>query len=202
MIVATRYATQVIPLLGLTATDTVLLVGAAYGWEVEAFKAALPGITCVGTETSSYIHSVAAETETLELRTIISLAGLDPDTGEGAAILAEIDDGGIRMRETVLNEGLQNNGSRNRVKNSWGGGNADWAISMQVLPWITDQEALDLSANMHLVANNVAHLTRPFLPNRGPEPEPLWNWKTGPDWKLFLPNDTIITDPGNTLEMF
>ena len=202
MQVAMRYATQVVPLLGLTATDTLLVVGAAYGWEVEAFKSVLPFLLVVGTETSSYIHSVAGETETVELRFIIQQAGLDPDSGEGAAILAEIDDGGLRMRETVLNESMSNNGSRNRVKDSWGGGKADWAISMQVLSWLDDQECIDMADRMHLVANNVAHLTKPFLPGQGPEPEPIWNWKTGEDWKLFFPNDTIITDPDNTLEMF
>ena len=203
--------------LRLSNTSSVIIVGAGFGWASEAIKELLPSITLVSTDSSTLIQSKKDEVETSEYRAAIIAAGLDPDRGEGASILAQIDDEGPRARVDILNEDGLSVASRAAIQQAVGG-KANWAVTDGgVLQWLTDIECQELSAAFHQIAINVAHVITPYMPEKAeiPEPEPLWNWKyatqeerdkaesvkqetrdlqwyTSEDWKTLLPDDSII----------
>jgi hypothetical protein len=109
----------------------------------------------------------------------ITASGLDPTGGNGLTIFNKVEgDAGTKARVPIEDENLSNNGSRNRVRNLNGGVNYDWAISERVIESLDDAECLTLSANMHLVATNVAHIFEMFIPYKADPSEPNpWNWK-------------------------
>ena len=202
-------AAGLIESLNLTVADRVLLVGDTFGWVAEAMAAR--GINAMAAENGTYSQAAKDETETAMIRARIVAAGLDPDTGVGAQCLTALDDGGLRARMSVLDEGMATNGSRNRVSNSLGG-NPTWAITMGVATWATDAEMVKLSADLHRFAANVAHVLTPYDDNRASEdePDPVNNWKrvsedraltnkiesqpwfTSRSWKALLPDDWIV----------
>ena len=202
-------ASALIKSLDLVVADRVLLVGDNFGWMTEAFAAR--GINAVAADNGAYSQMAKDETETAMIRARIVAAGLDPDTGVGAQALAALDDGGLRARAPVLDEGMETNGSRNRVSNSLGG-NPTWAITMGVATWATDAEMVKLSVDLHAFAAEVAHVLTPYDDNRASEdePDPVNNWKrvsedkaltnkietqpwfTSRSWKALLPDDWIV----------
>jgi hypothetical protein len=158
---AARHAQGLRDTLSLTATDNIILVGSGYSWTVEWVHAVWPAANVVGLDTSTHVQATKATPETAELRQIITDAGLDPDAGLGAMILAEIDDGGNRAREPVIDEDLANNGSINAVKSALGIPNnqaIDWAISESVLETMGAAAAIETATRMSNAATNVAHL--------------------------------------------
>lgn len=187
---------EVVGRLALSETSRIVVVGAAFGWEIEVLRELLPGVAVVGTDTSPWIHATGGQSETTEIRAALVAAGLDAAAGQGREIALAVDDGGPRMRESVLDEDLASGASRSRVLAEIGG-TCDWAISSHVLTWLDDAEAVTLSSRMGRLGGQVAHVVRPFSTEKAAEagePPPVWNWKTGAAWKALLPKDTIITD--------
>jgi hypothetical protein len=99
-------AQQLVTILGLTSTSTIAVVGAAYGWLEEALLEALPGLTIVSVDTGALIHTQKAQTETASIRAAIIAAGLDPDSGTGASVLAQADDGNPRAWNRSANAAI------------------------------------------------------------------------------------------------
>ncbi len=192
--IARRHAEGLVRALGLTDGQRIGIAGGGFGWTAEELARLLPNSRIVTTDTSSWVHANKDLPATANYRAAIQKAGLDPDSGGGAALLAEMDDGGAQARVTILDEELSNDGSRNRVRQAVGG-TLDWAISEEVLPWLVDNECVELDGWMRRLAPNIAHLLTPYRANVAaePEPPPVWNWKTGDDWKLMLPDSTIVT---------
>lgn len=118
-ILAQQWATLQ-PVLLIQPTDKVCVVGAGFGWGIEALVAE-SGATVVGVDISDYVMAEKDNTEEAELRAAIAAAGLDPDTGKGAIILAGIYDGQPRSNVVILNEDMQTNQSRNAIKSAIGG---------------------------------------------------------------------------------
>lgn len=158
---AARRAGDLIRKLGLTDRSSVVVVGAAYGWTVEAMAAAVPGIKVVGTDISSLIHTEKAKTETADYEAAIVKAGLDPKSGDGAAHLALMDDGGTRGRTTVVNEDGESAGSMTAIKDALGSGTVDWVITEGVLQGFTDAEAAAWATKIGGMAANVLHILTP-----------------------------------------
>lgn len=143
--------------LNLSASDPTLIVGAGFGWGIEGIRAALPGIIVCGTDLSQYIHDEKANSETAELRQRIVDAGLDPDTGRGAEILAAIDDGLARTDPNVivLQEDAQTNTSRNAIRaaldNNW----PNVCIVEDIVDdTVTDAEITQVNNALNLFAGN------------------------------------------------
>ena len=212
--VARAHAKGLQKALNLTLNSRIVLVGAGFGWTVEAVKETWPTAKIAAVDISAWVHTEKDKRETADYRVALQAAGLDPDGGPGANLLADMDDGGPRARVTILNEDLASTQSRQRVK-QWLSENAvDWAITEEVLPWLDDAECQALSNRMHGLATNVAHLLTPYLPNKrqAEEPPPIWNWKypsapnggvvqqlwdqpwyTVDNWTALLPSDTIVS---------
>ena len=110
------------PVLNILSTDKVCVVGAGFGWGVEAIVAET-GATVVGIDISDYIAAEQGNTEEAELRAAITVVGLDPDTGRGADILAFASDGLPRSNVVVLQNdaasGPQRNAIRTALGNKW-----------------------------------------------------------------------------------
>jgi len=211
MSVCDARARDLIDGLGFTVKDTVLIVGAGFGWLAECLKIRLPGIMTVCTDISPWIHFAKNETETAEIDAAVRAAGILPGTEAYDAAMTALDDGGTRARETVENVDILDTVARKGLLNKYGP--FTWAITEQVLPWLTDTEAVALDDAMHaVIPNRVAHLTSLFMDdfeNEPPEPNP-WNWKhlTGKastrsdletlswygatSWKSLLPRSTIV----------
>lgn len=211
--IARAHAKGLVAALGLTDGQSITISGGGFGWTAEELAKLLPNSRIVTTDTSSWVHAQKDSPATVNYRAAISKAGLDPDSGEGTALLADMDDGGAQARVTIIDESLANNGSRNRVRQAVGG-TLDWVISEEVLPWLFDDECVEVDGWMRQLSSNVVHLLTPYMADKAdaPEPLPVYNWKYpsapnggvlqkmwdlpwyGQDnWKALLPDSTIVT---------
>ena len=118
-ILAARWAAMA-PVLAISPPELCLIVGAGFGWGVEAFIAET-GCTTVGIDISDYIDAEKANTEEAEIRAAIIAAGHDPDSGHGAAVLAGVFDGQPRSNVIILKEDASTNTSRQAIRSTLGG---------------------------------------------------------------------------------
>ena len=192
--------------MGWTAPGPILvIVGAGFSWLTEAFETELGFTSIVGVDVSPYIQSAKDQPASDDLDDAILAVGLNPATGEGLArknlILSTYDPGGgnrTRSSRTVLAEDGKTNQSRNRIRQALGlSGNAqpDWLLSENVIERMTDAEIVADSASLRAWVPQVAHYVQPRDARHLPGPDANghdWNAKTAEEWKLLLPNDTII----------
>jgi len=108
------------PVLNIQSTDKVCVVGAGFGWGVEAL-AAESGATVVGIDISDYIAAEQPNTEEAEIRAEITAVGLDPDTGRGAEVLAFAYDGSVRSNVVVLQNDASTGPQRREIRTALGG---------------------------------------------------------------------------------
>lgn len=188
----TRPWLSVIEALGLAPGSTVVVLGSGFSWDAEVIASL--GHTVVGVETSSYVEDNKDTSYEVDYRAQITGMGYDPDSGAGAALLAEWS-ALPRTQATILLENLNGNQSQRRVRQALGlSGNtkADWAITANVLPVLSDGEASAVDDNGHQIADNVAHYT-PVKSIKYPgRQRPDFNWHTLAEWKALLPNSTLI----------
>lgn len=186
-------AAKFIELLNIQTTDTVLILGAGFGWTVEAMEQA--GIVdVVGVDTSPYINAAATSTEEADIDNAITAVGLDPTVGEGATIKATLFDGGniSRTSKGIKNEDLNSGQSRNRLRQALGNQPPDIAITEHLIESLTDQEVTDLTARVTAFAPaiRIAH----FVITTNVSDRTDLNMKTLDQWKLLLPTATIIEE--------
>lgn len=118
-VLANMWSTLV-PILGLVSTDHVCVVGAGFGWGVEALTAET-GATTVGIDISDYIAFEQAGTEEMELRAGIVAVGLDPDAGRGPELMGHIFDGQPRANVVVLQNNAASGPQRQAIRTALGG---------------------------------------------------------------------------------
>lgn len=192
---AQERAQRVASIMGWTAPGPVIVVvGAGFALLAEAWEAI--GFTRVASvDISPYIQGAKTTSDEADVRAEIVAAGLDPDAGRGAAILAQWSDGGPKTRASrgVLNEDCNTQQSRNRVRQALGlSGNTqpDWLVSENVLDSLTDAEAQTDSARLKAWVPNLLHLvTCRHLPGTQ---DPDHNWHTLEEWAVLLPGDVLI----------
>ena len=125
------------PVLNIASTELVCIVGAGFGWGVEAFIQET-GCTTVGLDVSDYVDVAKTETEEAEIRQAIIDAGHDPDSGHGAAVLAATCDFQPRSNVIILKEDMHTNQSRGAIRAALGG----WP-SVVIFEDIIDQTFVD-----------------------------------------------------------
>ena len=154
------------PVLAFNGTEKVCIVGAGFGWGVEAFIAET-GCVTVGIDISDYIHAEKDNTEETELRQEVINAGLDPDTGTGAFLLSQVYDGQPRTDPSivVLQEDMQTNTSRNAIRSALGGWPDVVIFEDLVDDNVTDQEITQANnaANLFAGTQRVIWVYRPTL---------------------------------------
>jgi hypothetical protein len=108
------------PILSIQASDDVCVAGAGFGWGVEALFAET-GANVVGIDISDYIAANYSVSEETEIRAEITAAGLDPDTGRGADVLAFAYDGQPRTSVIVYQEDMSSSESKSAIRTALGG---------------------------------------------------------------------------------
>lgn len=173
----------------LDATTPVVVVGAAFGWTVEALGAL--GVPVVGTDISEFVHGRKDTSEDEDIVRAIQVAGLDPTKGEGLKHFGRLRNGGVRTRGVVLNETNADAASRSRVRAALKNKQPALVISEDVMTSLTDQEALTLRAQMAEYGAPLCHFV---TENANPEPPFSFNSKDIAGWKALFLNDTIVAD--------
>ncbi len=176
-----RRGASLVRALKILDGQAVAVVGSAWCWTGEGIAEALPASTVFGIDNSKYVQATKDQDETAEITEALLAAGLDP-AGDGAAYI-EAYKGEQRSRLDILDIDILD---RQALKVFEPEPALDWAISDDVLPWLSDGEALELDRNMRRISTKVAHFVTPWMEDqaaRGPEPEPLWNWKTVEAWR-------------------
>ncbi len=171
------WAEKLVPALGLKSTDVVAHIGATFGWTAEEINKLVPGITVACIDTSAWVHLAKGETETAEIEAAVQAVGILPVMTVYAEVMDFLDDGGTRARRVIENEDVATGKGRTNLKSKYG--NFTWAVTDNVLPWLTDAEAVDLDAAMHKLAPNVAHQVSPYDHRYDGKLEPfqVLNWK-------------------------
>jgi hypothetical protein len=156
------------PILNIASTEHVLIVGAGFGWGVEAFIAET-GCTTVGIDVSDYINAEKNNTEETEIDAAIVAAGLDPAAGRGAAIKAYVYDAQPRTNVIVLQENAQTNTSRQAIRAALGNNWPDVCIVEDLIDAATtDAEITQVNNALNLFAGNqrVIYVTGKGYPGR------------------------------------
>lgn len=185
-----RRAQQFVSILGLTLSDRILIVGAGFGWTVEALAGM--GYTVIGTDVSAYIQGNKTLSEDSDVSASISAVGLDPTTGEGLLHFNRLRGDGTRTRGIVLNEDSSSNPSRNRVKTALGS-DPTIIITEDLVTSLTDSECATLQSAIIRYATGIrtVHFLTEFANSNPPF---LFNSKSMVEWKALFPTSTIIAD--------
>jgi hypothetical protein len=207
--------------LPLVGTESVLIVGAGFGWGAEELLAAMPGLDIVCIDTGSWIQAEKDNTEETYITAALAAQNITALDGRFAVAMTHTNLG----KRAQFEEGNPNAGVHN-IDLSTGQGRSearkllkthnsfDWAISEDVLAWLTDAECTQMDTAGHQVATNVCHYTTLYDPRFDGElePDPIWNWKylnpaddqgwnklnpipawyTETNWATLLPNSWII----------
>ena len=196
-----------VPLLGLTPTSSIVLVGASYGYSLEILAADFGITRVIGLETSAGIRTKMAQSEDADVQAAIEAVGLSMATDDGLAAYARLRDRPGQPRSTktadVLNEDMANNASRNRVRQALlGKGGTTWdVITENVCTVLSDAECTTLSGRAHTLAgiarlihlNSTARIKTNAEGSQRFDLNPGYNSKTVQEWKALLPADTIVS---------
>jgi hypothetical protein len=169
----------------------IVIVGGGFGWVAEGLIG-LGFLNVVVAETSPYVLSEMDNTDEAEIRGNITDAGLDPDTGRGAEVLANATTPAARRGTTaVVNADVMTDAGRDAIKSALGG-NPQIVVTEDVTTSLTDQECLDLSVACHAFPGQetVIHAVSTLQPDGSQNP--VFNWKTLAAWKALIPGDTWI----------
>lgn len=109
------------PVLNILTTDHLCIVGAGFGWGVDATIVEVAPANIVGIDISDYIAAEQGNTEEAELRAEVALVGLDPDTGRGLEIMNFIFDGQPRSNVVVLQNDAASGPQRAAIRVALGG---------------------------------------------------------------------------------
>ena len=172
--------------LGWTSTTRIAVLACGFGWFVEQLQAH-GFINVIGADISTFVQANKNTTEEADINAAITLAGLSPLVGEGQAIKGKLYDGGLRSRVTILNEDGQTNGSRTRIRQALS--NIQVIYTELLLQALTDSEAVTVANALRQIAPCVHLFSTP-----DPSQPGLLNWKTGPQWKALIPQDTFVED--------
>ncbi len=133
----------------MQSTDEICVVGAGFGWGVDAIIAQT-GATVVGIDISDYIAAEQGQTEEAELRAEVTAVGLDPDSGRGLEVMNFVYDGQPRSNVVVLQNGAASGPQRQEIRTALGGNWPSVCIAENIIDdsWTdTDIENLRNSVN-------------------------------------------------------
>ena len=158
-------ATKLISAASYTNTSNISVLGAGFGWLCHALnKQGIPLANLAAYDSSTWIQ-------------------LDKD---GVGKHSTID--GVVV--PINSDDVTKPAGRAQIKGRMSG-NFDM-VTESVLESLTDQECIDLSADIKKIntVDRVIHIVFTQKPNG--VHDPTYNWKTVDDWKLLLPNDFFL----------
>lgn len=97
----------------------------------------------------------------------------------------------------IMNEDGATSASRGRIRQALGltgAQQADWAISEDVIPLLSDAEVPDFIMRLRVIGTTVAHWVSVGQPADGGgwAGNPKLNWKTLEDWKALVTPDLVV----------
>ncbi len=132
------------PVLNILSTDHLCIVGAGFGWGVDAAITVVGPANIVGIDISDYIAAEMGNTEEAELRGHVTTAGLDPDTGRGLEVMNFLFDGQPRNNVVVLNNNASTGPQRALIRTALGGNWPSVVVYENIVDDIwTDQDITD-----------------------------------------------------------
>ncbi len=152
-----QWWSTIIPILGLTSADRVVLVGAGFGWGVEKLEEKVPGITVVGVDISDYIHDEKNNDERVDVEAACLAVGLGPTDPRTIELVGIYVQPGPRMKVNVRNEDLLSNGSRNRIRQALGNTFPTRIITEDMIQTLTDAEIAAWKAEIDPIGAEVIH---------------------------------------------
>jgi hypothetical protein len=186
-------AAKLVELFGWPTSTPILIVGAGYAWTAEILETVYGYTNIVTTDTSPYVQSTQDSSEEADIDAAIAAVGLDPASGEGLSKKGTLHSAGNRRRHSrkVEDEQLDNNGSRNRIRNILG--SVEVAISEEVVSILDDAEVIAVADWIEKVdpGLDAIHLTTELLPTGTQDPS--FNWKLLADWKALVPAHTWVS---------
>lgn len=190
-----------VPLLGLTSTTTIAIIGAGYGYSLDVL--ADMGITrVVGTEPTAGLRAKATQPEDGDVQTAIEAVGLSITSGRGLELYTRLRDRPGQARcvrsADLLADDLASNQSRTRVRNALlaKGGSSFTVITENVLTVLSNSECTTLAGRIRQINGvaRVVHLVSEASIKAGTRRDinTPYNSKTVTEWKALLPNDTVV----------
>lgn len=173
---------KIVPLLGLTAADRVVVVGAGYGWGVERLVT-LTGCLAIGLDIAPYVSSSKGLTEEDEINAAIIAAGYSPTSGHGLEVKNAVFTAEPKAKQVILAEDMMSAESRNEVRKALGGQLPTWIITEDMLSDFNDTQLLQWKLEADKLGVPICHLLRENFPP---------NAKTAEQWRL-LTGHIIIT---------
>lgn len=165
---------KVVPMLGITSSDIVVVVGAAFGWGVERLQE-LTGCTAIGIDNSDYINANKLISENAEVEAAIIAAGYNINSGHGLEVYNAVTQQ-PRSSATILQEDLSNQSSRNAVKAALSNQTPTWIITEDMFSDFNDTDALAWQKQAKKLSPNICHILREL---KNP------NSKTGEEWQAL-----------------
>lgn len=172
----------------------VAILGSGFPWTQQALHAlARPLGTIASQDTSAYIQG-AGTSEVTEHRTEITRIGLDPDTGDGATLLATMD-GGPRLSFTVADGPISGGGGRAAVR-SLCGGRPTLCYSEMVIESLFEAEILDFTTDMKIIGDGSTVNAHMVVTRR--RNHLTFDIRTLADWRIFFDanghSDVVLID--------
>jgi hypothetical protein len=163
----------------------VAIIGAGFPWTQEALHAhpslTVPLGTVASQDTSAYVQTSSSETP--EHRAEIIRIGLDPDAGEGATLLTQMD-GGPRLSFAVEDRPISGGAGRAGVR-ALCGGRPTFCYSEMVIESLFEAEILDFTDDMKIIGDggttNAHMVVRPSSRSR-----PQFDIRSLADWRTFF----------------
>lgn len=181
--------------LDLTGFDLsrIAIIGSGFPWTQQALHNLGRQIgTIASQDTSPYIQN--SSTEESEHRAELTRVGLDPDSGEGAVLLAQMD-GGPRLSYSVEDRPISGGGGRAGVRQRCGG-RPTFCYSEMVIESLFEQEILDFTDDMKTLGNastTIAHMMTTHRRNHL-----LFDIRPLADWRAFFDanghSDVVLID--------
>jgi hypothetical protein len=179
--------------LGWNGNTRLLVYGCGFGWILIALWELGIRQALYGLERSVYVQANKMLNEDDDIRDAIQAVGLGVGTGDGLVLFTEFRDGGnprSAMSTRLLNKDLSSKKEINELKSILGGPGAEVITYDGYLNTLSDDEVLTLSDQLHdLQPSRVIHHTYTNWTSVG---DIQLNAKTPEEWKMLLPNDTII----------
>lgn len=160
-LLAKRWDSIVPSILNITASDKVVIVGAAFGWGVDRLIE-LTGCTAVGVDISDYVEAAKGLDENTELSAAIQAVGLSETTGRGLLIYDKYKTTGARTVSVVLKEDMLSNKSRNEIKKTLGNVAPTYIITedmiqdlsdVEIAAWAVEAVKLPGATIVHIISN-------------------------------------------------
>jgi hypothetical protein len=179
---------------GFNLTRTAI-IGSGFPWTEEALVEAGHTGSITSIDPSDYIQT--ADEEEPEHRAEIQRIGLDPDTGEGAALLAQMNGGRRKLRPVHVHD-IGTPQGKNAIRAEIGG-RSTFIYSEMVIGSLFEAEILQLTEAMagvsHPSQGTVAHMVVRPKPSR---PRPQFDIRSLAEWRAFFDlnghSDVVLID--------